>query len=404
MCIEELSKQEMPYIPRLLKNLKGLKQAKVWNSEFEKAERIRTKKSRKPTENNTEPLSSKNFTKFFKTLRLHMDCNPNLEKVCLLGINLTQELWQVLSEGFSNSKCLSSVVINYCELDFEKLKILAPVFSSLESLVTLDLSHNNLDKQAAGLLAKILARHRERRDTQVWTCTLRGGPLRLPEGLLELLVSFNQLQNEGWKQIIHTLWEDNWIKYIDVRNNQLTKSSLKLTAQLADQNTSLLVLDTRDNSHSNLYLESIVSSLECNFSYLKERVFRTNYAQVSLNVLSKNPPTPSYHIRAFEDKRKSFSVIRKSSSARPAKIKQTNVSIPSAKTEDNHNCTCCVHCKSTIQQLSKDLKDLESQNFKLRGKLQKPRLVKHINENSALTKAQNMLSEVGHIITELENK
>ncbi|CAH0396989.1 unnamed protein product [Chilo suppressalis] len=120
----------------------------------------------------------------------------------------------------------------------------------LPNILTLDLSGCELTSLGAGHIADLVKYQKIHRYSENWIHTLR---YRMPEldtmaGLRRITLCGNpQLGDQGAAKLYDVLADDLWIKAVDLQNCGLTEQSADVALQMMNSNTTLVILDMRNN-------------------------------------------------------------------------------------------------------------------------------------------------------------
>ena len=97
-------------------------------------------------------------------------------------------------------------------MDDDIVTYLAPAIGY--NIHTLDLSNNDISEHGAWELGKMLQRHAEYRDNDLWETGLRGeqiAPPRKKDGICNLYLANNELGDAGAGKIASALFYDVWL-------------------------------------------------------------------------------------------------------------------------------------------------------------------------------------------------
>ena len=87
-----------------------------------------------------------------------MDCGSTLTHVHLMNIKVNMYGWQAFSKGLISHSCvIESLKINLVEFDRECLNTLAEGIKHNQSIISLDLSYNNIKDNLGDIFAKIVS-------------------------------------------------------------------------------------------------------------------------------------------------------------------------------------------------------------------------------------------------------
>lgn len=87
-----------------------------------------------------------------------------LSHVHLMNLIMNPSCWQNLGKGLAHAKCLHTLKINLCDIDYACLNGFVGGMKFNASIVVLDFSYNNIKDNCGDLLARILSDQTQRRD------------------------------------------------------------------------------------------------------------------------------------------------------------------------------------------------------------------------------------------------
>lgn len=369
------------------------------------------------------------FTKkLFMGISKNIATNSALCEIRIVGLKIMQDCWELLAQGLMHRTPLTYLALNYCKLDDDALAVLMPSLRRQDMLRKLDLSHNDLSGRSGYTLGRIISRHGERRDEEVWLYGLRGEEPDLQLGLEELDVANNKLNDKAIADLCGFLFHDVWLHVIDLRRNCLTEVGLREIANLLATNQSLLVLDFRENP-SNQYADFMVNRLHHNY----ERFERTYGMRDDKNWVNKlielkesiaSPKTARTESTMASPRMTRVKSVGDLWNARRAHVEFS--SDESMHVEDL-DCDNCRHLESQLVQAQAVVADLTNENKLLRRQMQQSWSDSDINqepmsslpqaesisvrgqggtgeeaESDLLMRIENMMSEVTRLMDALE--
>ena len=229
-------------------------------------------------------------------LRLLLNTTRNLRLLHLVGIKISQEGWDALGDGLKNNKSLYKLSINRCSLKPENLQALVPGLGRHEFIETIDLSANGIEDECGALIVSIIKKQAERRDNDIWIKTLRKKAMKRNTGMKvprrkskirERIQEFNPFHGFGltkielrknflgtffMRQLVQCLNYDEYMRYIDLRENKVT---VKATADLISSlglNKNIVNFDLRENPcYNESFRTKLAIRLVKNIEAMKKR-------------------------------------------------------------------------------------------------------------------------------------
>ena len=142
--------------------------------------------------------------------------------------------------------------------------VLAPSLRTIVHLRVLNLSGCDLTAKGAYITASFLKSLAVQRQADQWVWSLRESPLDAHEAHLEpsrerprplkrLIMCNNRLKDEGCDILLDLFREQVGLVAMDLQYNQLTDKSGKAVQNILGMNTSVVVLDLRNNDIGDSY-------------------------------------------------------------------------------------------------------------------------------------------------------
>ncbi|XP_041959929.1 NACHT, LRR and PYD domains-containing protein 12-like isoform X19 [Alosa sapidissima] len=195
--------------------------------------------------------------KSFESVATVLQSPNSLIELDLSQINLKDSGVQLLSKGLSSPHCkLQTLRFADCKLPEKSCGIVATVLQSPNSLIDLDLSHNDLGDSGVQLLSKGLSRpHCKLQTLRLAECKLSERScgivatfLQSPNSLKELDLSHNDLQNSGVQLLSKGLSSPHCkLQTLRLAGCKLTDTSCEVVASVLQSPNSLQQLDLSDN-------------------------------------------------------------------------------------------------------------------------------------------------------------
>ncbi|XP_014251160.1 protein Cep78 homolog isoform X2 [Cimex lectularius] len=157
---------------------------------------------------------------------------------------------QILNGALEVTKSLQHLSLPSCKIGDEYCEILCRAIRNTASLVSLDLSNNNLSEKGAASIAELLKVQEIARYGECWKHSLRYRevPNELIPGLRRVTINNNpDIGDKGLRCIIDVLFDDYWIKAIDMQNCGITDRGCTLIQKLLEIDSEIVIFDVRRN-------------------------------------------------------------------------------------------------------------------------------------------------------------
>ena len=205
----------------------------------------------------------------------HISLTNKLLFFSLINFPLEKNLAEHLSKGIIENNSIQGLYINNCEMCIESYEILLKGLLNHEKIEFLDLSNNNLEDKYGNMISRIIARQTFRRDQVIWLYGLRNEiPLNndYTKGLISINLKNNKLNSYSADCITTSLSSDQYIRFIDLSQNNFNNDSCKKFIHMLRQNVTLLNIDLRDNPgyDDNIHTR-IVMKMSKNIRYLYQQ-------------------------------------------------------------------------------------------------------------------------------------
>ncbi len=181
----------------------------------------------------------------------HIRLSLNLISFSITNLILNDEIVSLLTKSLSENISIQGLAINNCKITDQKAFEL--IIGSLlihPSILYIDLSYNNLKDKYGKILGRIISRHNQRRDQILWENNLRNEKsikFNGLKGLISLGLKGNLLNEITSFYLCNSLLNDNYIRAIDLSENNLNKESCKNFIRIMRKNTILLNIDLKNN-------------------------------------------------------------------------------------------------------------------------------------------------------------
>lgn len=189
------------------------------------------------------------FKDFLRCVGQALEENPSIRVLKLERTPLPTRCLKELADSLRKTKSLRELSVTRCGLTEEQLEGLKVGLAENESLISLDLSQNELC-EVGSMVGKVLSEHVRRRSELIWLYNLRG---ETPAedissmGLCEVNLEGNRLNDKAVSELVAFLRDDGWTKCLNLRRNDIRVDGVKELALMLKKNSSLISLDLRDN-------------------------------------------------------------------------------------------------------------------------------------------------------------
>ncbi|XP_017267634.1 centrosomal protein of 78 kDa [Kryptolebias marmoratus] len=196
-------------------------------------------------------IRSKDMTfKLCKALRECLTVSPNLKTLQLNGLPLRERDLITLTKGLAKCPSLENLSLANCPISDEGLETICQSVKYSTSIRTIDFTGCSLTWRGAEHMANIIKHQGMQRHGTAWAESLR---YRLPQfegmgGLRRVTLNSNTLIGDrGAAALAHELAEDLWVKAVDLQRCGLSNEGARRLLEALKTNSSLCVLDIRNN-------------------------------------------------------------------------------------------------------------------------------------------------------------
>ncbi|XP_076244629.1 uncharacterized protein LOC143185480 [Calliopsis andreniformis] len=182
----------------------------------------------------------------------------NLE---LEGIPFPPDCLAVLCVGLSHTQTLRHLSLQRCYIGDNSCELVCRTVADVSSIRSLNLSYCDLTSKCGPALAAALSRQKLSLYHDTWKQSLRYQEpnLEAMPGLRRLTLNDNpQLGDAAATELIEAIRDSLWLKALDMQRCGLTDAIVKDLLELINHNTTLAVLDVRQNANLN---EEIVKEI-----------------------------------------------------------------------------------------------------------------------------------------------
>ncbi|CAK9830757.1 Centrosomal protein of 78 kDa [Anthophora retusa] len=194
--------------------------------------------------------------------------SPVLTNLELEGIPLPPDCLAVLCVGLSHTHTLHYLSLQRCYIGDSSCEVLCRTVADVPSVRSLNLSYCDLTCKCGPALAAALSRQKLLLYHDTWKQSLRYQEpnLEAMPGLRRLTLNDNpQLGDVAVTELIEAVRDSLWLKALDLQRCGLSDKIGKDLLELLDHNTTLNVLDIRQNSNLNETLvKEVIKRLEEN--------------------------------------------------------------------------------------------------------------------------------------------
>ena len=229
------------------------------------------------------------WQKVFSSLQKHLKQTKILLSLVLQNFKINQEISQHLSQGISENKSLEYLSINNCVMPVNLYEILLKGLLTNEIIHYLDLSNNKLSDKYISMISRIIQRQSLHLDQIFSSYQFRN---ELPDiinykiGLVSINLHGNQLGYKSAESISNVLYNNNYIRYINLSQNFFDNSACKLFVYMMRTNNTLLTIDLRENIGYDEFINPrIVMKMSKNIKYLYSNYKNGQYTEKQFEYL-----------------------------------------------------------------------------------------------------------------------
>jgi hypothetical protein len=199
---------------------------------------------------NTDNEKNQTIQKIITSLGKNLFSSKNLNNLSLFGLNLEKKTSENISQGLAKNKSLESLIIKKCKMNIDSYEIFLKGLLNHEKIKFLDLSNNNFNDKYGNMISRIIIRQSQRRDQIIWSYGLRNEfPTNndYTKGLISINLHGNKLGEKSTDKICYALCNDQYLRAVDLSDNNIDNNSCKKYIYMMRKNNTLLTIDLRNN-------------------------------------------------------------------------------------------------------------------------------------------------------------
>ena len=224
-----------------------------------------------------------NLSKLIMSISRYLSLSDNLITLSLNSISLSEESSKYLAQGLYDNKTIQGFNINYCIISLPSYEAILKSLLKHEQLKYLDLSNNNLGDKYGEMVALVISSQSQRRDQAIWASGLRNEAPQINEyskGLISINLKGNKLGNYSADCISKALSHDQYIRIIDLSQNNLDESACKKFIHMMRKNNVLLTVDLRENpGYDDAIYQRMIMKMSKNIRYLYQQFQNGDYTE-----------------------------------------------------------------------------------------------------------------------------
>ena len=196
--------------------------------------------------NALEKEKNQNISKILMGISRYLSLSDNIISLSLNSILISKDSAKYLSQGLLDNKTIQGLNINYCIISLEAYELFLKSILKHEVIEYLDLSNNNFNDKYGEMIALIISSQTQRRDQVIWAAGLRNDFPSINEysrGLVSINLRGNKLGKYSAECISKALSHDQYIRIIDLSENNLDNQSCKKFIHMMRKNNILLTVD-----------------------------------------------------------------------------------------------------------------------------------------------------------------
>ena len=233
--------------------------------------------------NALEKEKNQNIYKIIMGISRYLTLSDNIISLSLNSILISKDSAKYLAQGLLDNKTIQGLNINYCIISLEAYELFLKSLLKHEIIEYLDLSNNNFNDKYGEMIALIISSQTQRRDQIIWASGLRNDlPLinEYSRGLVSINLRGNKLGKYSAECISKSLSHDQYIRIIDLSENNLDNPSCKKFIHMMRKNNILLTVDLRDNpGYDESIYQRMIMKMSKNIRFLYQQFQNGNYTE-----------------------------------------------------------------------------------------------------------------------------
>ena len=233
--------------------------------------------------NSLEKEKLQNISKILMSISRYLSFSDNIISLSLNSITITKESARYLAQGLYDNKTIQGLNINFSIISLESYEILLKSLLKHEMLKYLDLSNNNFSDKYGEMVALIISTQSQRRDQILWASGLRNESPQINEsskGLVSINLRGNKLSNYSAECLSKALSHDQYIRIVDLSENNLDNSACKKFIHMMRKNNILLTVDLRENpGYDEAIYQRMIMKMSKNIRYLYQQFQNGEYTE-----------------------------------------------------------------------------------------------------------------------------
>ena len=185
------------------------------------------------------------------SLTKHLKSSKDILEIRFINLSFSLEHSKIISNSMKLNESINVFTFNNCKFNStQNLDTILECLLTHEKIEFMELPNNQLNDKCANIISRIISRQTQLRDQIIWMYGLRNErPLNndLSRGLISINLSNNNLTSSCVEQIVNALSYDNYIRKLNLRENQICANGCHLFNKLLKSNTSILNIDLRKN-------------------------------------------------------------------------------------------------------------------------------------------------------------
>ena len=234
-------------------------------------------------QNALEKEKNQNIYKILMGISRYLSLSDNIISLSLNSVLISKDSAKYLAQGLLDNKTIQGLNINYCIISLDAYEMILKSLLKHEVIEYLDLSNNNFNDKYGEMIALIISSQTQRRDVKIWASGLRNEFPSINEysrGLVSINLRGNKLGNYSAECICKALSHDQYIRIIDLSENNLDDSSCKKFIHMMRKNNILLTVDLRENpGYDETIYQRMIMKMSKNIRFLYQQFQNGNYTE-----------------------------------------------------------------------------------------------------------------------------